>query len=82
MTSAASDEPPPVSMRKTTARTFGSRRASSKAFAIVREPAMRERILAQAAVPATLSGFEFSAFLQQQHELWGKVVRLSGTRLD
>jgi len=50
--------------------------------AIIREPAMRDRIIAQAAVPATLSGTEFGAFLLQQHELWGKVVRLSGTRLD
>jgi tripartite-type tricarboxylate transporter receptor subunit TctC len=57
-------------------------RWTSDLAAIVREPAMRERILAQAAVPATLSGVEFGAFLQQQHELWGKVVRLSGTRLD
>ena len=50
--------------------------------AIIREPAMRDRIVAQAAVPATLSGAEFGTFLLQQHELWGKVVRLSGTRLD
>jgi tripartite-type tricarboxylate transporter receptor subunit TctC len=50
--------------------------------AIVREPATRDRIIAQASVPANRSGAEFGAFLRAQGELWGKVVRLSGTRLD
>ncbi len=50
--------------------------------AIVREPATRERIIAQASVPASRSGAEFGAFLRAQGELWGKVVKLSGTRLD
>jgi len=50
--------------------------------AIVKEPATRERILAQASVPGALSGAEFGAFLRQQNDLWGKVVRTSGTRLD
>jgi tripartite-type tricarboxylate transporter receptor subunit TctC len=50
--------------------------------AIVKEQATRERILAQASVPGVLSGPEFGAFLRQQSELWGRVVRLSGTRLD
>ncbi|MCE2945874.1 MAG: Bug family tripartite tricarboxylate transporter substrate binding protein [bacterium] len=57
-------------------------RWSNDLAALVKEPAMRERIVAQAAVPATLAGPAFGAFLAQQHELWGKVVRLSGTQLD
>ncbi|MBC7780278.1 MAG: tripartite tricarboxylate transporter substrate binding protein [Proteobacteria bacterium] len=57
-------------------------RWTSDMAAVVKEAATRERILAQAAVPGTHAGAEFGAFLRQQHELWGKVVRLSGTRLD
>jgi len=49
---------------------------------IVKEPDTRERILAQASMPANLSGAEFGAFLRQQNDLWGKVVRTSCTRLD
>jgi len=50
--------------------------------AVMREPAIRERVIGQGAIPAAAGGAEFAAFLRTEFERWGKAVRFSGAKLE
>ena len=57
-------------------------RISRDVVTIMREPAIRERVISLGAIPATASGAEFTAFLRAEFERWGKAVRFSGAKLE
>ncbi len=57
-------------------------RLNSEITAILRQPDMRERILATGNEPAPTTPEEFGTFIREEISRWGKVVKDSGQRFD
>ena len=57
-------------------------RLNSEITAILRQPDMRERILATGNEPAPTTPEEFGSFIREEIARWGKVVKDSGQRFD
>jgi len=57
-------------------------RLAAEATKIVREPAMREQLVAQGAEPAGGTPEEFARTLRSDAALWKKVVKDAGIRAD
>lgn len=49
---------------------------------IINSPEIRERLLAEGAVPAALGPREFAVHFRREVEKWGKVVKAAGIRLE
>ena len=49
---------------------------------ILREPATREKIAAQGFNIATSTPAELAAFIRAEHEKWGKLVKVSGAKVE
>jgi tripartite-type tricarboxylate transporter receptor subunit TctC len=57
-------------------------RLSSEVAAIVRHPKLRETFALQGLTPVGSSSADFGVRVRKEHELWGKVIREAGIRLD
>ena len=57
-------------------------RLNSEIAAAVKNPAMRERLLASDYEPAVGTPEQFSAFMKSEIEKWGRAVKISGARAD
>jgi tripartite-type tricarboxylate transporter receptor subunit TctC len=57
-------------------------RLSSEVSAIVRHPKLRETFSLQGLTPVGSSSADFAARVRKEHELWGKVIRDAGIKLD
>ena len=45
-------------------------------------PAVREKLLAQGAVPGGITPAEFAKMIEAEHAKWAKVVKASGAKVD
>jgi tripartite-type tricarboxylate transporter receptor subunit TctC len=45
-------------------------------------PAVKEKLLAQGAVPGGNTPQQFSAFIDAEHKKWARVVKVSGAKVD
>ena len=45
-------------------------------------PAMKEKLLAQGAIPSGNTPAQFTAFINAEHKKWAQVVRASGAKVD
>ena len=57
-------------------------RLNSEIAAAVKNPAMRERLLAADYEPAVGTPEQFSAFMKSEIEKWGRAVKISGAGAD
>jgi tripartite-type tricarboxylate transporter receptor subunit TctC len=57
-------------------------RLSSEVASIVRHPKLRETFTLQGLTPVGSSSTDFAARVRKEHELWGKVIREAGIKLD
>jgi tripartite-type tricarboxylate transporter receptor subunit TctC len=57
-------------------------RLSNEVAAIVRHPKLRETFRLQGLTPVGSSSAEFAARARKEHELWGRVIREAGIKLD
>jgi tripartite-type tricarboxylate transporter receptor subunit TctC len=57
-------------------------RLSGEVAAIVRHPRLRETFALQGLTPVGSSSADFAARVRKEHELWGKVIREAGIKLD
>ncbi|WP_368418199.1 Bug family tripartite tricarboxylate transporter substrate binding protein [Rhodovarius sp.] len=57
-------------------------RINRDVVAILREPAVVQRITALASIPDPTTPEEFAAFIQSEITKWGEVARLAGVRLE
>jgi tripartite-type tricarboxylate transporter receptor subunit TctC len=58
------------------------RRINRDVVAILREPAVVDRITALASIPDPTTPEEFAAFIQSEIAKWSEVARLAGVRLE
>jgi tripartite-type tricarboxylate transporter receptor subunit TctC len=58
------------------------RRLNNELTAIVKNPALRERMIAADYEPAIMSPEQFGAFIKSEIIKWGKAVKISGARAD
>ena len=58
------------------------RRLNSELASIVKNPALRERMIAADYEPAIMSPEQFGSFIKSEIAKWGKAVRISGARAD
>jgi len=45
-------------------------------------PAMKEKLLAQGAIPGGNTPAEFAKFIDAEHKKWAQVVKASGAKVD
>jgi len=45
-------------------------------------PAMKEKLLAQGAIPSGNTPAQFTAFINAEHKKWAQVVKASGAKVD
>ena len=45
-------------------------------------PAMKEKLLAQGAIPGGNTSAEFAKFIDAEHKKWAHVVKVSGAKVD
>jgi tripartite-type tricarboxylate transporter receptor subunit TctC len=45
-------------------------------------PAMKEKLLAQGAIPGGNTPAQFTAFINAEHKKWAQVVKASGAKVD
>ena len=57
-------------------------RLNSEIVKILREPAIREKISAQGFNIVTSTPDELAAFIRSEYEKWGKLVKMSGAKVE
>jgi len=45
-------------------------------------PAIKEKLLAQGAIPSGMTPTQFSALIESEHKKWAEVVKASGAKVD
>jgi tripartite-type tricarboxylate transporter receptor subunit TctC len=45
-------------------------------------PAVKEKLLAQGAIPGGNTPAEFAKFIDAEHKKWAQVVKVSGAKVD
>jgi tripartite-type tricarboxylate transporter receptor subunit TctC len=57
-------------------------RLNSEIGKILREPATREKIAAQGFNIVTSTSDELGAYIRSEHEKWGRLVKVSGAKVE
>jgi tripartite-type tricarboxylate transporter receptor subunit TctC len=57
-------------------------RLNAEVVRILKDPQVREQLLAQGAEPVGDSPEAFAAFVQKEHDRWAKVIRDTGITLE
>jgi tripartite-type tricarboxylate transporter receptor subunit TctC len=50
--------------------------------AAINDPVVKEKLIQSGAIPVANSSAEFGAFLKQEYERWGRIVREKGIKDD